>query len=272
MPLLVTGVGYIIIKMGCGGSKGGKGKVDLKIDETKIAEFDEVFMAIAEPLGTIADLKNGVNKAQANFEKACHCHGIKEHSLKDALWVMLTTCSAAVGGDFCEVDLKLTGQPPFIKIDLKKIDPSVHDVLNGFEAFVDACTAIGEKAEPLVAQITEAAEKCTDFPGKATQAVQDANLGLMDGAKAIKACGSNVAKLAKAPTILTEMIKAGKDAMAAFGDAVSMATSTEAMGKINEIGKKAHAAKHLSADKIICEYFPEQDRVDKAKYGKAGKK
>ena len=89
----------------------------------------------------------------------------------------------------------------------------------------------------------------------------------MDGAKAIKATGSNVVKLGKAPGVVSDLIKTAKDALAAFADAVSMD-----MGAINEIGKKAHAAKHLSADKIICEYFPEQDRVDKAKYGKAGKK
>ena len=136
--------------MGCGGSKGGKGKVDLKIEPTKIEEFDAVFNAIAEPLGTIADLNASINKCQSSFEKACHCHGIKEHALKDALWVMLATCSAAVGGDFSAVDLKVTGKAPFIKMDIKKIDPSVHEILDGFEKFVEAAAEIPEKAEPLV--------------------------------------------------------------------------------------------------------------------------
>ena len=253
--------------MGCGGSKGGKGKVDLKIEKTKIDEFDEVFDAAAEPLETIASLKSSIDKTQSAFCKACHTHGIKDATLKDAIWVFFTTVSASLDGDFSNVDLKITQSAPFIKMDNKKIDPSIHDMLDGFEAFVEAAVAVPEKAEPLVEQIKELAEKCTDFPGKATEAVSNAGLGLMDGAKAIKACGSNVVKLGKAPSILSELIKSGADAAQNFAEAVAMAADSAQMGKINEIGKKAHKDKNLTADKIICEYFPEQDRVNHAKYG-----
>ena len=192
--------------MGCGGSKGGKGKVDLKINPTKIPEFDEMFDSLAEPLGMIADLKDSVDKAQAKFEKACHVGGINDHALKDALWVMLTTCSAAVGGDFKALEISFTMEPPFVEFDIKKVDASVHDILNGFEAFVEACVAIGEKAEPLVDQIKEAVEKCAEFPGKAMDAAKDADLGLIDGAMAVKNCASNIGKIGKAPKILAELL------------------------------------------------------------------
>ena len=257
--------------MGCGGSKGGGKKVDLKIEKTKIDEFDEVFDAAMEPLETIAKLHKSINSTMSAYEKACHVMCIKEHTIKDALQVMLMCCSAAIGGDWKKLDAKVTQKAPFIKIDTKKVDPSVHEMLAAFEAFVEAAAEIPEKAEPLVEQIQAMAEKCADFPGKATEAVQNANLGLMDGAKAIKACGSNVVKLGKAPSILSELIKTGTDALAAFGDCVAMVTSEAEINKINEVGKKAHAAKCFNPDKLICEFFPDQSRVDKTKL-KAAKK
>ena len=255
--------------MGCGGSKGGgKGKVDLKIEKTKIDDFDEVFDAAMEPLETIAKLNKSIHKTMGDFEKACHVMCIKEHTIKDALQVMLMCCSAAVAGDWKNLDAKVTQKAPFIKIDTKKVDASVHEMLAAFEAFVEAAAEIPEKAEPLVQSISDLAEKCADFPSKATEAVQSANLGLMDGAKAIKACGSNVVKLGKAPGILQDLIKTGTEALAAFGDAVAMVTSETEIAKINEVGKKAHAAKCFNPDKLICEYFPDQSRVDKTKMGK----
>ena len=254
--------------MGCGGSKGGKGKVDLKIEKTKIPEFDELFDQAAEPLETIAGINKSVHAAMNKFMKACHVMIIKDHTVKDAVLVMLTCFSVSCNGDFSKISPKLDLEPPFITIEIEKLDKFCHAALEAFGELVEAVGGVAEKCEPLVEQIKGLAEQCAEFPGKATEAVQGANLGLMDGAKAIKATGSNVVKLGKAPTILGDLLKTAGEAITAFTDAVKLAGNVDELEKIHAIGKKAAAEKVKSVDKLVIGYFPEQERIDKSKIGK----
>jgi hypothetical protein len=86
-----------ILNMGCGGSK-GKGD-NLVMEPTKIPEFDEVFNSAAEPLETISTVDKSLTKALSEFERHCHVMAIRDHTIKDAVMVMLYCLSASGDGD-----------------------------------------------------------------------------------------------------------------------------------------------------------------------------
>jgi hypothetical protein len=137
--------------MGCGGSKssGGKSKkVDLKMEKTKIAEFDDVFDKATAPLGTLQEVHENIKKAEAALDKEAHCHLLKDHTFKDAVMLYIYSISAASNGDLRNADFKVTDKAPFIAFDKKKV-AGIDALSAAFEHFIEKLEEVPKRVEPL---------------------------------------------------------------------------------------------------------------------------
>ena len=136
--------------MGCGGSKstGKSTKVDLKMENTKIAEFDEVFDKATEPLATLQEVHDNVKKAETALDKEAHCHLLKDHTFKDAVMIYIYSISAASNGDLRNADFKVTDKAPFIAFDKKKC-AGIETLSAAFEHFVEKMEEVPKRIEPL---------------------------------------------------------------------------------------------------------------------------
>lgn len=87
--------------MGCGGSKGrSKPSSVLTFETTNIPEFDEIFIAAQIPFNTIKEINETSDAARRKFYEACHLMIIKNYTIKDALYVMLSCFASSCNGDW----------------------------------------------------------------------------------------------------------------------------------------------------------------------------
>ena len=151
--------------MGCGGSSASAGhkkaKLDMSMDYTKIAEFDTLFQSVAEPLQTLLEVRNTLNKAKHELERFTGTRKrLKDPTFTDTVMGMMYCYATSCNGNFAELEFRAQKSMPYINVKKSSLKEEFKRIPNGFEEFVEKLAKVPDKLAPLAGQIKEAAERC----------------------------------------------------------------------------------------------------------------
>ncbi|CAG9333619.1 unnamed protein product [Blepharisma stoltei] len=244
--------------MGCGGSK-KKTKINIEMEVCNLVDIDNMFSAAAEPLATLDKVSHKLNKHIRKLKKAAGCHIIKDATFKDALDSMLYCYSASTDGDFSKINLEIVPEKPYVNIERHGLKPEHHHIADAWNDMLEAIEESVAKAAELPGQLKEFFEKIPDFPSQAKSALENANM--IDKARGIKCCATNVSRLTAASKILTEFTKTIAEVTQALASFASKCTSEE-RAKIEKIGKDAHKDHVYVPKDIIRKFWPDPTKID----------
>ena len=164
--------------MGCGGSKGKGGKVEMKT--TELPAIDEFFNDAQTIINQLYDLKDPIDKAREDliestgFDKIL-C-GNSQHATVGLVFAIYAT-SSTVDDALNAVDIKL--EEPFLTFDESKVTGPIIQDTKHFLLYVEALTKAKDQIIPLIDKIKEVVKKTPDMPGKAKDEISNAQgLGL----------------------------------------------------------------------------------------------
>ena len=180
-------------------------------------------------------------------------------TLDDSLTALFYALSSS--GNFDSIGLKVIAEHPYIVISKDKVHGFVHEVIDAWMFLVDQLVKAGEKLAEMPDKISTLVSTCADLPDKAKAICESAGLNFLDMAKIIKAVATNVARIAKAPSILVS----AKDSLKEIWDAIKgLAKKLEltSLEKIHEIGKEINKAGTKTMRDIVVSHWPDKLRIN----------
>ena len=82
-----------------------------------------------------------MNSAVGNFKKACNVGCIKDHTMEDAITVMLYCFSTSADGDLMKI-AQVSNESPYITIELDDLDPKHRIILRTFGFLIRAAAEV----------------------------------------------------------------------------------------------------------------------------------
>ena len=248
--------------MGCGGSKSHKKeKCNMDMEKTGVNDIDNIFDSVVTPLNTLAELNNLLKKGENKIRRRTHAYLLTACTLEDSITALLYAISADTNGDFDKAELKVTSDPPYLKVSKHHVDKQFHEAIDAWNYLVEKLIEATAKLADLPGQINTIVQEASGYSERAKTAIENAGLNAFEAVKAGKAIANNVSKISKATAILDETTKL----LAALTKVVSGLTSKldhEGRQKIHAVGKEINKSKLKDMREIIVQFWPEKTRLD----------
>ena len=233
----------------------------MTMDPSGNGDIDALFTNMTGPLTTLADISNSLKKAENRLRRRTHAYLLTHCTLDDAVMALLIELSASTNGDFDKVELKIETESPYIKISKHKLEPHMQEVVEAWNFLIEKLIEAGSSLADLPGQIQDMVNECKEFPDKAKEICSSAGMDFMATARACKVVIGNVAKITKAPTVLTNTKECFEQLLKVLKN-LHVKLDHEGREKIHAIGKAIHKAKVVDLREIIVNHWPDKTRID----------
>ena len=247
--------------MGCGGSKERKNRVDLKMDPTGNDDIDDMFIDFIVPLQTLTAVSDDILKAERRLQRVTETYLLKNATVEDSITVMLYAFISSVDGDIEKLELTIESQGPYIKAHKDKIDPSFHEVFEAWKFYVDVITDAEKKLKDLPQNIEKLPGKCENLTEQAKEALVSLEVDSRNSNLILKVVQNNVAKVAKAPSVLSKTTDALKKNLDVLNN-LSKKYNEEGRKNVIAVAKEIHHAKRKNMKEIILNHWTEKTSIN----------
>ena len=233
----------------------------MDMEKTGVNDIDNIFDSVVTPLNTLAELNNLLKKGENKIRRRTHAYLLTACTLEDSITALLYAISADTNGDFDKAELKVTSDPPYLKVSKHHVDKQFHEAIDAWNYLVEKLIEATAKLADLPGQINTIVQEASGYSERAKTAIENAGLNAFEAVKAGKAIANNVSKISKATAILDETTKL----LAALTKVVSGLTSKldhEGRQKIHAVGKEINKSKLKDMREIIVQFWPEKTRLD----------
>lgn len=239
--------------MGC---KVSKGKNSKKINHTfeliGFPSFDAFFEDAQRLLENAEEIRSGVIDSRQEGVELSHAYKLDDARYIDVVQVLLWTISAENEGKIMKVDIDVTSDAPFVKLDKSKLTEETYSLYESFSDYLETIMKAPETLAEIVEKLDEMSHKGAEMIKNGKEEIQNSDMDVVRKAKAISQLGKNVSKLGAELTKCRSLQEAVIEAKEDLKDLIPK--FKELVSEADKVGAKAHE-EHLYTPGKIFERF-----------------